>query len=92
MGHHGLQKKIFRELPGGPGVKDFASQSRSVGLIPGQGNKTLNALRPKNQQVNNRSNIVTNSIKTVKMVHIINKTLNKRQHSNGMGCAATLLT
>ena len=31
---------------------------------------TPQASRPKNQSINNRSNVVINSVKTLKMVHI----------------------
>ena len=41
----------------------------NVGVIPGQAAKTPHASWPKNQNMN-RSNIVTDSIKTLKMVHI----------------------
>ena len=41
-----------------------------AGSIPGQGAKIPHALRPKNQNI---SSIVTNSIKTLKMVHIKKK-------------------
>ena len=44
-------------------------------MIPDQGAKMLHALSPKNQ---NRSNIVTNSIKTLKMVRNNNKILKKK--------------
>ena len=47
-------------------VKILPSKAGGVDLIPDQGAKMLHALRPKNQ---NRSNIVTNSIKTLKMVN-----------------------
>ena len=47
-------------------VKISPSKAGGVDLIPDQGAKMLHALRPKNQ---NRSNIVTNSIKTLKMVN-----------------------
>ena len=39
-------------------------------MIPGWRGKTSHALWPENQNINNRSNIVTNSIKTSKMIHI----------------------
>ena len=41
----------------------------NVGLIPGQAAKISHTSWPKNQNIN-RSNIVTDSIKTLKMVHI----------------------
>ena len=51
------------------------SKAGGVGLIPGQGAKTPHAPQPKNQNINNRSNNVTNSIKTLKMGHIKKKNL-----------------
>ena len=48
------------------------SNAGDVGLIPGRGAKIPHALGPKNQNMNNRSKIVTNSIKTLQMVHINN--------------------
>ena len=48
-----------------------------VSSIPGQGTKILHALWPKNQNIRNRSNIVTHSIKTFKMVHIKKNLLKK---------------
>ena len=38
----------------------------NAGSITGQGAKTLHALQPKDQNINNGSNIVTCSIKTLK--------------------------
>ena len=48
-----------------------------VGSIPGRGAKIPHASRPKNQNIKKkkRSNIVTDSIKTLKMVHIKKKIL-----------------
>ena len=44
-----------------------------AGSIPGQGAKIPHASWPKNQKnIKNRSSIVKNSIKTLKMVHIKN--------------------
>ena len=42
------------------------SKAGGVGLIPGSGAKTPHAPEPKNQNMNNRSNNVTNAIKTLK--------------------------
>ena len=53
-------------------LKTWPSNARGVGLIPGQGAKILHTSWPRNQN-QNRSNIVTNSIKTLKMVHIRSK-------------------
>ena len=57
-------------------VKTSPSNTGGVGSIPGQGAKIPHASWPKNQ---NRSNIVTNSIKTLKMVHIKKKNLKKKR-------------
>ena len=64
-------KPPLRDLPGSPVVKTSPSSAEGVGLIPGWGAKIprcLVAREPK--QKKDRSNIVTNSVKTVKMVHI----------------------
>ena len=42
-------------------------------MIPGWKGKTSHALWPENQNINNRSNIITNSIKISKMIHIKKK-------------------
>lgn len=52
--------------------EDFTFQCRGVGCIPGQGAKTPHALCPKHL-TQNRNNIITNSVKTLKMVHIKEK-------------------
>ena len=49
-------------------VKTLPSNAGGAGSIPGQGVEIPHALWPKNQNTKNRSNIVTNSIKTLKMV------------------------
>ena len=53
-------------------VKTSPSNARGLGSIPAQGAKIPHASRQKNlKHINkNRSNIVANSIKTFKMVHI----------------------
>ena len=51
-------------------VKTLPSRAGGAGSIPGRGTKMPHASQPKNQNLKNRSNIVTNSIKTLKMVHI----------------------
>ena len=64
------QNLTVRDFPGGPLVDTSSSHARGAGLIPGQGAKIPHALWPKNQKTKtktkkyNRSNIVTNSIKT----------------------------
>ena len=76
-----FEEKIKRDpkegtwhFPGGPGVK--ASLSNAVGSIPGQGTKISRASWPKNR-TENRNTIVTNSVKTLEMVHI--KKTNKKK-------------
>ena len=53
-------------------VKTSPSNARGVGSIPGQAAKIPHAPRLRNQKHKIRSNIVTNSIKTLKMVRIRN--------------------
>ena len=45
--------------------------------VPDQGAKIPYASRPKNQNINKISNIVTNSVKTLKTVHIKKRKLKK---------------
>ena len=47
-----------------------------MGSIPGREVKIPRASWPKTQNIDNRSNTVTNSIKTLKMVHVKNKKKN----------------
>ena len=56
-------------LHGGPVVKTSPSNAGDVGSIPGGEAKIPHASWPKNQ-TQNRNNIVTDWIKTLKMVHI----------------------
>ena len=51
----------LRDFPGGPVANTSPSNARGAGSIPDRGAKTPHASWPKNQ---NRSNIVTNLIKT----------------------------
>ena len=71
--------KHSRDFPGGPVVKTSPSNAGGAGSIPGRGAKIPHASRPKNQ---NRSNTVTNSIKTLKMVHIKKKKILKKNFFN----------
>ena len=57
-------------FPGGPLVKTSLSNVGSEGSIPGSGAKIPYASWAKNQSINNRNSVVTNSIKTLKMVHV----------------------
>ena len=58
---------------GGLVVKILLSNAGGVGLIPGRGAKIPQASWLKNQNIKCRSDIVINSIKTLKIVHIKNK-------------------
>ena len=49
-----------------PVVKTSSSHAGDVGLISGWGTKTPHAFQAKKQNIKNRANIVTNSIKTLK--------------------------
>ena len=52
-------------------VETLPSRAEGAGLVPAQGAKILNASQPKNKhKKKKRNNTVTNSIKTLKMVHI----------------------
>ena len=53
-------------LPGGPVVKTLPSNTGDTGLIPTQGAKIPHALWPKNKNINNGRNTVTNLTKTIK--------------------------
>ena len=61
------------DFPGHPVVEISPSSSGSVGSIPGQEAKISHASQLKNPKTSNRSKIVTNSMKTLKMVHIKKK-------------------
>ena len=63
----------LRDFPGGPVVKTLPSNAGGVSLTPGLGAKIPHASGPKTQNIKKRSNIVTNSIKTLKTVHIKKK-------------------
>ena len=57
-------------FPSGPVVKTSPSNAGGMDSIPGQGAKI-----PKPRSQNSRSNIVTNSIKILKIIHIKKKNL-----------------
>ena len=59
-----------RGFPGGPLVKTSFSNSGGMCPNPSQGSKIAHDSQPKNDNINNRRNILTNSIKNLKMVHI----------------------
>ena len=63
---------VFRTSP---------SNAEGTGSIPGREAKIPHALGPKTK-TENRSNIVTNSIKTLKIVHIKKKKKNKKNAIN----------
>ena len=60
------KNKELRNFPGGLVGKNSPSSAGGVGSIPGWGAKIPHASQPKNQSINDRSNIVTNSIKDFK--------------------------
>ena len=51
-------------------VKTLPSNEGGAGSIPDQETKIPDASGPKKQNIRSRSNIVTNLIKTLNMVHI----------------------
>ena len=63
---------------GCPVVKTSPSNAGVMDSIPGQGAKIPHASQPKDQNIKNRSNVVTNSVKSLKMVHIKNILTKKR--------------
>ena len=75
---HLKKKTDLLDFPGGPVViKTSPSIAGGAGLIPGQGAKTTQASWPKKPNHKNKNNTVTNSIKTLKMVHIKRKKSSK---------------
>ena len=76
-----LKKIVKRNRRGGLPWRssgwDFAFQCRGCGFDPWRGSWDPRCLPAKNQNINNRSNAVTTSIKTLKMVHIKKKSLKK---------------
>ena len=67
-------------------VKISLSSAGDAGSIPGQGARIPHALQPKqtNKQttINNRSNLLTNSVNASKMVHIKKKKIFKKVRKN----------
>ena len=49
-----LKGMLSWDFPGGPVVKTSPSKARGVGLIPGWGTKSPQALQPKNQNKNQK--------------------------------------
>ena len=73
-----LKKTDLGDFPGGPVViKTSPSNAGGAGSIPGRGAKISHASWPKKPNHKNKNNIVTNSIKTLKMVHIKRKKSSK---------------
>ena len=68
---HGLYdpEAVLRDFPGGPVVKTSPSNTGAVGSIPDWGAKISHASQWKNRTVN----VVTNSVRTLKMVHVKKK-------------------
>ena len=72
-------------------VKILPSNAEGAGSIPGQGVKVPHPLWPTNQNIlkkkkKTRNNIVTNSIKTLKMVHIKKKSFKQRVYKSPCVC------
>ena len=67
------KRHFYRDLPGSTVVNISPSNAGGAGLIPGWGIKMPHDSWPKNQNINNRSNVVTDSIKTLEMVNIKKK-------------------
>ena len=73
---------IISSLNGGlksPLVKISLSNSRGAGSFPCGEAKIPHASQPKKQNINNKSNIITNSIKTLEMVPIQKKKILKKE-------------
>ena len=70
------------DFPGCPVVETLPCNAGAAGLIPAQGAKIPHASRPKNQNIKNRSNIVTNSIKSLLKKHPQQKKKKRRRRIN----------
>ena len=57
---------IPRDFPGGPVAKTWFSNAGGVGSIPAWGANIPYGSQSENQNMNNRSSGITNSIKTLK--------------------------
>ena len=73
-----MQKYHCRDFTGDPLVKISPSSAESGCLIPGHATEIPHAYGPKTKT--KQKQVVTNSIKTLKMVHI-KKTLKKKEIS-----------
>ena len=82
---------IFKELPGCQEVKMFPSNAGRMGSTPVREVRSLmprgqkKKKKKKNPQKQTRSNIVTNSIKTLKMVHMKKEIFKKKMKSRVFG-------
>ena len=79
-----MQSENIWGLPGGPVVKTSPSNAEAMGSMPGWAAKIPHATGPKNQNIN-RSNIVTNAIQTLKMIHIKRKKNLRFSHPSNPG-------
>ena len=64
-----MWKREFRDFPDGPVVKTSPCNAGGTSLIPGWGAKTPHISQPKKKK-KAKAEVVKNSIKTLKMVHI----------------------
>ena len=78
------------DFPGSPVVKTSPSNAGVVDLIPGQGAKILHAGGQKTKMWNG-NNIVTNSIPTLKIVHIKKKKKKKGLEKKERASQVTLV-
>ena len=60
-------------------VETSPSCAGGAGLIPGQRAKIPYSSQPKHQNINNRGSTVTDSMKTLKMVHTKQKSLKTKK-------------
>ena len=68
----GFKENKYGNFPGSPVAKISPSNPEGLGLIPGQGAKIPHASGLRNQNIQQKK-WVTNSMKTLKMVHIQKK-------------------
>ena len=71
-----------RDFSGGPVVKTHASNAGGVGFILGPETKIPHDSQPKKTKHKQQDNIVTNSIKTLKMAHIKKNFFKRDNHSD----------
>ena len=64
-------------------VKGALTTTGGMGSSLGWGTKSPHVSQPKNQNINNRNSIVTQSIKILKMVHIKKKILKSKKIRQG---------